>query len=77
VAFWARKTTGMRIDPQRNFGQRECPSCACEVAANHNHCPICGYAFPQANPRQKGMRLGGALLMLAILLTLLLAGFWP
>jgi hypothetical protein len=33
--------------------------------------------FRRPTPRQKGMRLGGALLMLAILLTLLLAGFWP
>lgn len=66
----------MQIDTQRNFGKRECPSCACEVEANHNRCPICGYAFPQATPTQKGMRIGGALLMLAILLVLLLAGFW-
>lgn len=64
----------MRIDPQRDFGRRECPSCACEVEANHNHCPICGYAFPQASPVQKGMRMGGALLMLAILALLILAG---
>lgn len=66
----------MRIDTQRDFGKRECPSCACEVAANHNRCPLCGYAFPQATPRQTGLRIGGALLMLAILLALLLAGLW-
>ena len=74
--IFCEKASGMRIDPQRDFGKRECPSCACEVEANHNHCPICGYAFPQASPVQKGMRIGGALLMLAILLALLLAGFW-
>lgn len=63
-----------KIDPQRDFGRRECPSCACEVEVNHNHCPICGYAFPQASPAQKGMRIGGALLMLAILAFLILVG---
>lgn len=66
----------MGIDPDRDFGTRECPSCACEVQANHNRCPICGYAFPQATPRQRGLRIGGALLMLAILAALLLAGLW-
>lgn len=66
----------MRIDAQRDFGKRECPSCACAVEANQNHCPICGYAFPNATQAQTAMRVGGALLMLAILLGLLLYGLW-
>lgn len=57
----------MRIEPERDFGRRECPSCGVEVSANHNHCPLCGYAFPHPSPRQRGMRVGGAILMLAIL----------
>lgn len=64
----------MTIDPSRNFGTRECPSCATEVAANHNRCPICGYEFPNESPKQTGMRVGGAILMLAILVALLLLG---
>lgn len=64
----------MRIDNQRSFGTRECPSCATDVAANHNRCPICGYEFPNPSPVQKGMRIGGALLMLAILALLLVLG---
>ena len=64
----------MTIDGKKDFGIRECPSCACDVQANHNRCPICGYAFPQPSPRQRGLRVGGALLMLGILIALLLAG---
>ena len=63
----------MRIDATRRFGVRPCPSCATEVAANSNRCPICGYVFPCATPRSRLMRVGGALLMLGILLALLLA----
>lgn len=63
----------MKIDDRRNFGMRECPSCGVEVDANHNHCPICGYAFPYPTPRQRGMRLWGALLMLGLLLLLFLS----
>ncbi|HMP74654.1 MAG TPA: zinc ribbon domain-containing protein [Kiritimatiellia bacterium] len=66
----------MPINPQHDFGTRECPSCATEVAANNNRCPICGYEFPAPSPRQRGFRLGGALLMLAILAFLILAGLW-
>lgn len=35
------------------FGKRgenrkmECPSCAVEVDADHDVCPICGYEFPK------------------------------
>ena len=58
----------MRIDPARHFGLRECPSCACEVPANENRCPICGYLFPSPTRTQRSLRVGGALVMLAILL---------
>lgn len=47
----------MKVDPHKKFGTRECPSCACEIEANHNRCPICGYEFPTAHspiPRNKG-----------------------
>lgn len=29
------------------MSQKECPSCAVEVAQNADVCPICGYEFPQ------------------------------
>lgn len=64
----------MRVEPGKTFGSRECPSCATAVAANENRCPICGYEFPNANPRQRGMKHWGALLMLLLLLALLLSG---
>ena len=57
----------MKIEPNRDFGSRECPSCACEVAANNNRCPICSYEFPAASPRQRHMKTWGALLMLGLL----------
>ena len=50
---------------------RECPSCACEVAAQENRCPICGYEFPHLAGRRR-LSVGAALLMLAILAALLL-----
>ncbi len=61
----------MRADAHREFGRRECPSCATEVAANENRCPICGYEFPNPTPLQRDLRLWGALLMLALLLALI------
>ena len=64
----------MSIDTSKEFSKRECPSCACEVPANNNRCPICGYEFPNPTPRQRGMRLGGALIMLAILIGLMILG---
>ncbi len=62
----------MRIDPSQTFGPRECPACACEVPANNNRCPICGYEFPNPTPGRQRMKFWGALLMLALLLILLL-----
>ena len=64
----------MRVNTDSDFGSRECPSCATEVAANHNRCPICGYEFPNPTPVQRGLRVGGALLMLGLLLLMLLLG---
>lgn len=64
----------MRVDAHREFGRRECPSCATEVAANENRCPVCGYEFPNPSPRQRGFKVWGALLMLALLLAILISG---
>lgn len=66
----------MRIDPTKDFGVRECPSCATEVKANNNRCPICGYEFPNPTPLQKGMRLWGAVILLLILLLALASGIF-
>ena len=51
-------------------GTRECPSCACEVAANENRCPICRYEFP-ARPHDHRRWLGLIGLTLAALLLLM------
>jgi hypothetical protein len=64
----------MKIDEIRDFGTRECPSCAVEVPANQNHCLICGYAFPHPTPWQRHMKFWLALLMIFLLLFFLLAG---
>ncbi len=61
----------MRITADKRFGLRECPSCGAEIAANNNRCPICRYEFPVAAAPQRFARIGGALIMLAILLWLL------
>ena len=44
----------MKIRDDVDFGTRECPGCACEVAANENRCPICGYEFPAPRGLGKG-----------------------
>ena len=64
----------MRIDVEKKFGTRECPSCATEVPENENRCPICRYEFLTPTPRQRGMKLWGAILMLALLAILIFAG---
>ncbi len=61
----------MKIDPQSDFGTRECPGCAVEVPANENRCPICGYEFP-ARGRMHRHLWWLALLALALLLLPLL-----
>lgn len=53
----------MRIRDDVDFGTRECPGCACEVAANENRCPICGYEFPA--PR--GLHRGSAWIAVGLL----------
>ena len=44
---------GMKIDSDKKFATRECPSCACQVAENNNRCPICGYPFPAISRRKQ------------------------
>ena len=62
----------MRIDTGRDFGTRECPACAVEVAANENRCPICGYEFPgHPDSRFSRMRWPAAILMLLLILWLI------
>jgi predicted amidophosphoribosyltransferase len=59
----------MNIDAHRDFGDRECPSCATRVPANHNRCPLCGYEFPHASGRGRWRLI--ALLLLILLLAVL------
>ncbi len=62
----------MRVDERCDHGTRECPSCACVVAANENRCPICGYEFPNRPVGQRrwlaaiGLTLAGLLLAAAL-----------
>lgn len=63
----------MKIDAQHDFGTRECPGCACEVPANSNRCPICGYAFPARSGLQRGLPWIVAGLLALLLLPLLLS----
>ncbi|HIE10544.1 MAG TPA: zinc ribbon domain-containing protein [Kiritimatiellae bacterium] len=62
----------MHIDYRKEFGVRECPSCATEVKINNNRCPICGYEFPCLRGRRKTLQVGMALLMLILLGLMLL-----
>jgi len=63
----------MNINPQSSFGTRECPACACEVAANENRCPICGYEFPGRGPLHRNLIWIVALLLALLLIPLLLS----
>ncbi len=58
----------MKIRADKDFGSRECPGCGVRVEANHNHCPICRYAFPHPGPTRRRLRLYGTLILLAVLL---------
>ena len=59
----------MKIESDRDFGTRECPSCAVEVAANQNRCPICGYDFPQPGPfRKNALVWVGVVVLIAVIL---------
>lgn len=59
----------MKIDASHDFGRKECPNCAMEIAANENACPICGYVFP-ARPR--GVRALWAAVALLVAAAILL-----
>lgn len=61
----------MKIDTQKSFGTRECPSCAMEVLANNNRCPICNYLFLQPTPVQRNVKLVGVIVMLILFLIVL------
>jgi hypothetical protein len=62
----------MNIDPQKKFGQRECPNCACVVATNSNACPICKYVFPVESLRRKRILTTVAVIVLVALVWLVL-----
>lgn len=58
----------MNINPNADFGTRDCPGCGVEVAANQNRCPICGYQFP-ALPNREVYKLLGAVIMLIVFIS--------
>jgi len=62
----------VKVIHQTNFGKRECPSCAVEVPANNNRCPICSYEFPNEMPMKRNVRFWGAILMIVLFAMLLL-----
>jgi hypothetical protein len=64
----------MSIDVQKPFGTRECPSCATEVAANENRCPICGYEFPNRPLPHRTFLVAVGVVVLLAFLVLLLSG---
>ena len=66
----------MNIDPEHDFGTRECPACGCSVAANHNHCPICGYAFPNPPQGHESRLKWIAIAVIAAFVLLLVRGLW-
>jgi hypothetical protein len=65
----------MKIEADSEFGTRECPSCATDVPANNNRCPICGYEFLQPTTARRNLKLWGALVMLALFVILILGLF--
>lgn len=60
----------MKIESDKTFPKRECPSCGMDVDENNNRCPICKYAFPNRTPGEKGYRLFLGLLLLLLFLSL-------
>jgi hypothetical protein len=65
----------MKIDTDSAFGTRECPSCATEVPANNNRCPICGYEFLHGTAAQRHLKFWGAIVMLVLFVILILGLF--
>ncbi len=65
----------MRIEADKNFGTRECPSCGLEVAINENRCPVCDYEFPNPPAPPRPLAVVGwvlfGILLAAILITLI------
>ncbi len=61
----------MKLEIDKSFRSRECPSSGCEIPVNNNRCPICNYEFPVPTHTQVGLRIGGALIMLALLAIML------
>ena len=61
----------MRVEPDRDFGTRECPSCGLEVAANENRCPVCDYEFPAVPAPPKSIALIGWIIFGLIITALL------
>jgi len=47
----------------------ECPSCAVEVDADNEACPICGYEFPR---QKKGVQIAAWIMIFLILSWLLI-----
>ncbi|WP_052881032.1 hypothetical protein [Kiritimatiella glycovorans] len=64
----------MRIDAEKDFGERECPGCAGVVEENENTCPICGYEFPRESRRRRAGRITAMLAALLAFLALVLLG---
>ena len=65
----------MRIEAQKDFGTRECPSCGLDVPVNENICPVCGYEFPNTPEPSRTVAVVGwivfGILLAAILLALI------
>jgi predicted nucleic acid-binding Zn ribbon protein len=64
----------MRINPHRQFGVRECPSCGSHVPANSNHCPLCRNELLNPTPARRNVKILGAVLLLALLALMLISG---
>ncbi len=45
----------------------ECPSCAVEVEAGQDECPICGYEFPK---QKKSVQIAAWIMILLVILWL-------
>jgi hypothetical protein len=50
--------------------KKECPSCAMEIDADVNECPVCGYEFPSSARGLKWAAIALAVLALLYFLSL-------